>query len=124
MGKRVHVIKKHEEYGNREAFNWQSEDFYYFLENLGCEMCHLEYDYDNFECNVDEYKKALSLVKAYKKYGRCEKTEKMFDGVNGEIDDLEDGLRTLGGIDSVLDDMQAFYKERDKRSGYISFSAW
>lgn len=124
MGKRVHVIKKHAEYGDTEAFDWQFEEFNDLLGNLGCDMCHKEDDYDDFECDVDEYKTALKLLNAYKRKGKCKSVEKMFDEEGADIDDLEEALEGLGGIDNVLDSMRSFYRERDKKSGWISFSAW
>lgn len=125
MGKRVHVIKKHEEYGKTKAFNWKFEEFNHFIGfNLGCKMRHMEYNYNNVECKVEEYETALSLVKAYKEKGRCEEVEKMFDEANGNIDCFEGYLEILGGIDYILSSMQAFYNERDKESSWISFSAW
>lgn len=124
MGKRVHVVSRHADYGKTEAFSWKSGEFKDLLESLGCEMCGIEYDYDNFECDIDEYEVALSLVKAYKKMGKCKEVEELFDNANADIDDFEDGLEGLGGLDNVLTSMQAFWNERDKDSGWISFSAW
>lgn len=124
MGKRVHVVKKHAEYGNAEAFNYAEEEFNDLLDNLGCNMCHKEYDFDDFECDVDEYKTALKLVNAYNRKGRTKSVEKMFDEANADIDSFEIGLDKLGGLDNVLEAMRAFYRERDKKSGWISFSAW
>jgi hypothetical protein len=124
MGKRVHVVKRHAEYGSAEAFNWLFEEFYNFLSELGCYMCHTEDDYDNFECEVEEYKTALSLVKAYKKNGRTKAVEEKFVKVNADIDSFESYVEKLGGLDKVLEAMQAFYDQRDKKVDWISFSAW
>lgn len=124
MGMRVHVIKKHEDYGETEAFNWQFEEFNNFLGQLGCDMCHEEDIYDRFECGVDDYKTALSLVKAYKKKGRVKSVVEKFDDANADIDEFEKRIKELGGLDYVLNAMQAFYNERDKKSDWISFYAW
>ena len=124
MGKRVHVIKKHAEYGDYSAFNWKFEDFCEMLSDLGCDMCHNDYDYDDFECLVSEYETALSLVKLYKEKGKCEEVEKAFDEANSDVESFESYLEMLGGIDEVLSSMEIFYKERDKKYDWISFSAF
>ena len=124
MGKRVHVIKRHEEYGDSEAFNWRYEEFKDMLGCLNCYMCSEEYACDRFECVVSEYKTALKLAKAYKKNGRTKKVIEKFEDNNADIDEFEDYLDGLGGIDNVVENMQAFYEERDKKSSWISFAAW
>jgi hypothetical protein len=124
MGKRVHVIKKHAEYGNSEAFNWKYEEFNDLLGNLGCDMCHEDEDYDFFECSVEDYKKALSLVNLYKRKGHTKSVEKKFGEADADIFYFEDNMNDLGGLDNILNAMRAFYRERDKKSNWISFSAW
>jgi hypothetical protein len=123
MGCRVHVISKHEKFGDSEYFNWSGEDFNDLLEDLGCDMCSDEYGSMTwFECNVDEYKRALKLIKAFKKDKK--KAEKLFDEADLDINDFQCHLEDLGGLDKVIEAMEAFYKERDKQSDWISFKMW
>jgi hypothetical protein len=43
---------------------------------------------------------------------------------NGDMDSFESYVEKLGGLDKVLEAMQAFYDQRDKKVDWISFSAW
>lgn len=125
MGKRVHVIKKHQEYGSYEAFNWKFDEFHSFLDALGCDVCGEEFD-SEFECEDSKYENALNILKAYKEKGDCEEVKKMLDDVYYyySVEELEKDLEELGGLDHVLEAMQTFWDEREKDYGWISFSAW
>ena len=124
MGKRVHVIKKHQEYGSGEAFNWKFDEFHSFLDALGCDVCGEEYA-DDFECEEENYEKALNFLKAYKEKGAdCKEVKKFFKDAYYSVEELEEDLNTLGGLDYVLEAMQMFWDEREKGYGWISFSAW
>lgn len=123
MGNYVHVIKKHAEYGNHEAFNWKFEEFHSFLDLLGCGINEEPYDYE-FECEEEAYECAMNIVKSYKEKGDCDEVRQMLVGLYCTIEDLDNSLNKLGGIDNVLESMQAFWDEREKDYGWISFSAW
>ena len=124
MGKRVHVIKKHQEYGSGEFFNWNYERFHSFLDALACDVYGEEYA-DNFECKEENYEKALNFLKAYKEKGAdCEEVKKFFKDAYYSVEELEKDLDILGGLDYVLETMQMFWDEREKGYGWISFSAW
>ena len=123
MGKRVHVIAKHQEYGDSASFNWKCSEFHDFLDSLGAEVSPEDEYADEFECQCVEYKKALDLLKKYKKKG-AKAISNELEGLGYSPDDLEKDLAELGGIDYVLSEMCNFYNERDKKSDWISFSAW
>jgi len=125
MGKYLHVIKRHESYGDSEGFNWKYEEFNELLELLGCYMCHEEDIFDRFECDVEEYKRALDLLKLYKANGKTEEVENVFENSEAAcLDDIEPYITELGGIDYIINKMEAFYNERDMESDWITFSAW
>jgi hypothetical protein len=124
MGKRVHVIKKHQEYGSYEAFNWKYDEFHSFLDALGCGVCGEEYA-DEFECDEEAYGNALNFLKTYKEKGAdCEEVQKFLKDAYYSVEELEDDLNELGGLDYVLESMQYFWEQREKNYGWISFSAW
>ena len=123
MGKRVHVIAKHQEYGDSASFNWKYSEFHDFLDSLGAEVSPEDEYADEFECQCVEYKKALDLLKKYKKKG-ANGVSKELNELGYSVEDLENDLATLGGLDHVLETMSNFYNERDKKSDWISFSAW
>lgn len=126
MSLNVHVVKKHAEYGDVEAFNWKFEEFHSFLDALGCDVS-AEDDYaENFECGEDNYEDALNFLKVYKEKGAdCKEVKKFFkENVDYTIGELEQDLETLGGLDYVLQAMQMLWDEREKDYGWISFSAW
>ena len=124
MGKRVHVVSKHEEYGSAEGFNWKYEEFHDFLDTLNCDVECGDDDSSEFECGAKNYKEALDLLREYKEKGV---TPNFIEKVLTEfytIDDFEKDLEELGGIDVVLPLMERFYEQRDKDSWWISFVAW
>lgn len=133
MGNRVHVIKKHAEYGDTEAFNWKSQDFRSLL-NMISPDCVSGSEYsDDFELPVADYKQALKLmgrVVRYQKhpdndqFGDFQKLTAMLDELGESYGDLCDSLNNLGGAEYVLNAMAGFYSERDRSSDWISFSAW
>lgn len=125
MGLNVHVVKKHAEYGNGEAFNWKSEEFHYLLDALDCHVCAADNYAEYFECEVDRYENALNFLKVYKEKGAdCKEVKKFLKKACYTIGELEQDLETLGGLDYVLQAMQMFWDEREKDYGWISFSAW
>ena len=124
MSMNIHVVKKHQECGSYEAFNWQFEEFHAFLDSLGC-MVDAENAYSRtFECDEDLYKNALDILKTYKKKGDCKQVRNMLEYVKYSIDGLEKDLAELGGLDYVLKSMEKLWKEREKNYGWITFSAW
>lgn len=133
MGNRVHVIKKHAEYGSTEAFNWQSQDFRSLLNMIQPNTVSGEDYSDNFELPVEDYKQAIKLmgrVVRYQKhpdndkFGDFRKLTAMLDELGESYGDLCDRLDNVGGAEYVLNAMVGFYSERDRSSDWISFSAW
>lgn len=133
MGNRVHVIKKHAQYGSTEAFNWQSQDFRSLLNMIQPNTVSGEEYSDDFELRVEDYKQALKLmgrVVRYQKhpdadkFGDFSKLTAMLDELGESYGDLSDSLGNLGGAENVLNAMVGFYSERDRSSDWISFSAW
>lgn len=122
MGKRVHVVKKMVEYGS-EGFNWKQQEFKEFLDNLGCDTNGDDYS-DQFECLASSFEKALDITKTYKEKGECDEVKEFLEDVGIDIEDFEDGLHDLGGIDDVINTMQCFLDTRDKSCEYIMFECW
>lgn len=137
MGKYVHVIKKHAEYGDSEAFNWKSEDFHSLLgmtQNGG--ISGDEFHEFEFELLAGDYQKSLKIVALYARYKRNIETtgmDKLGDyakvlAMLGENDTSGDEfvskLDDMGGCQTVLKAMVKFYVERDRASEYISFHVW
>lgn len=119
MGKWVHVVSKCEKFGNSEAFNWGSEKFAYALDVCGC-VCHAYdedgYNFDRFECKKSEFKAALANLKRYAK-------GKDVDGCDKE--EISEALKDLGcSAENVIDVMQRYLKECDKKSEWMTFVAW
>jgi hypothetical protein len=124
MGYRVHVVKRQEEYGDREGFNWSQEEFDTLLNSLGCNTNPSE-DYSRNECYAEEYKTALKILKAYKKHGRTPETEKLWDEADADMDEAIDLIGTLfNSIDDAIEILQDYYDERDKKSDWIMFVSW
>ena len=115
MGKRLHVVKQQEKYGNAEYFNWKYNEFADLLIALDCDICtNDEYNKERFELETKEFEKAMEYVKQIKE-GKTD-----FEYIDVEDLDFEE----LGGIDYVLEAMEVFYKQRDKESGWMIFVAW
>jgi hypothetical protein len=122
MGKRVHVVKKQEEYGSTAAFNWKNEEFKSLLNALGGDVCESDdYGYsDRWEISVSDFEKAMHNLELY---------------INGEnlddecvdMDDIESAIKGFEYDDAaeyVMDCMKGFYKERDMDSSWMIFVAW
>lgn len=115
MGKRLHVVKKQEDYGNAEYFNWKYNEFADLLIALGCDVCSTdEYDKERFEVPTKDFEKAMEYVKQIKE-GKTD-----FEDFGIEVLNFDE----LGGIDNVLEAMEAFYDQRDKKSSWMIFVAW
>lgn len=133
MGNRVHVIKKRAQYGETEAFNWQSQDFRSLLNMIQPSMVSGDEYSDDYELQVEDYQQALKLMGRVVRYQKHPDNDKfndfskltaMLDELGESYDDLCDSLENLGGAEYVLDAMVGFYSERDRSSDWISFSAW
>lgn|GEM_PF-7101287 len=118
MGKRVHVVKQQEKYGNSEYFNWKYNEFADLLGQLGCEAASMdEYNMERFEVETDKFQRAINVLKEYKGGKTSFDNDIDIDGIDAYLDEL-------GGIDNVIEAMEAFYEQRDKDSGWIIFVAW
>ena len=123
MGKRIHVVKRVQEYGSC-GFNWKQQEFKDLLDALGCDTSG-EYYSDDFDCQVELYENALNMLKEYKDKGRTKELEAKFLENGLDFDLFEDALRDLESSgDNVLETMQSFYDNRDKNWDYICFAAW
>ena len=120
MSRLVHVIAKREVVGEREAFNWDYDSFVDLLDALDCNVCALYAEDEGltrFETQKVSYKKALDVLKAYRKSGKL--NEYYFDK-----DEIDVCIENLGGIDNVIEQMQGFLKESDKKCEWIIFVVW
>jgi hypothetical protein len=118
MGKRVHVVKQQEKYGNSEYFNWKYNEFADLLGQLGCEAASMdEYNMERFEVETDKFQRAINVLKEYKGGKTSFDNDIDIDGIDAYLDEL-------GGIDNVIEAMEAFYEQRDKDSGWMIFVAW
>ena len=122
MGKRVYVVKQSAKYGS-EGFNWKGQDFKDFLDAMGCNTSGEDYA-DKFDCEVSLYEKSLNILKEYQKNYLSDSVKQYLSDVDYSIDDFEDDLIGLGGIDEVLSTMQSFYDTREKDVDYIYFEVW
>lgn len=115
MGKTLHVVKKREEYGGAEYFNWHYNEFADLLISLGCDVCSTD-DYNNerFEVPTTDFKIAMEYFKQIK--------EGKTDFENFDVEDLN--FDELGGIDYVIEAMEVFYEQRDEKSHWMIFVAW
>ena len=118
MGKRLHVVSRQEEYGNTEAFNWAWNDFKELLTALGCQVYESEEYSDRFEVEVSEYEEAMEKFDKFLNSG----------GLDDEmIEEIEQCVLIMNEQKScqwILDDMKAFYDERDKNEVYMTFVAF
>lgn len=134
MSYRVHVVKRHEEYAEMEAFNWMTGEFEEILYVLGCEISGDE-PYDRIECTKKDLKDALKIVKAHIRDGSVdeksisklkidrEKLEDLdIDQINEELAAIEQILGQTA--EEFLETMTSFLKESDKKSEYITFVWW
>lgn len=122
MGKRVHVAKKYEvEYGSTESFNWKDDKFYDILGTLGAtpNNCGAPDDClaDEFECDKESYEVALQTLRAFVERG--EEPEWY------TADELRECIEQCGHTpESLLEVMQDYYDEADKRDGYLHFASF
>lgn len=119
MGKWVHVVSRQEKFGGTEAFNWGSDKFAYALSVCGC-VCHNydedSYNFDRFECKKSEFKAALANLKRYSK-------GEDVDGCDKE--EISEALKDMDcSAEQVIDVMQHYLKECDKKSDWMIFVAW
>ena len=124
MGKRLHVVKKQVQYGNNEAFNWCFQDFHRLMCLFSNEVSGEGYD-DDWDMPVEDYKKAMDFIKKLGKTEGCNKRKELAENANIDYDELMSYIHALQSKEGeLLSDMQAFYRQRDKHSYYIAFSAW
>ena len=135
MGKRVHTLTKRiVEYSDYESFNWKYNEFQQLLETLGCDTCPDSSEFpDDFEVDVEQYENALNVLKTNKdklltdtyQIEINESTEASSNEIVEAINDcFDDELTEKERIQSVIKDMEAFFKKADKQDGYIYFSAF
>ena len=146
MGSRVHVVKRQPEYG-RCGFNWKSEEFKSFLDDMGCETTGESYD-DDFDCDVCLFKKAVWALSIYvhrkpsdarrknpyKNKARWTRYDKFLDFLDERgttVGEFEDGVCSMADLDDKakaakesLETMVGMLVDRDKSSSYISFSTF
>ena len=145
MGNRVHVVKKQREYGNSEAFNWAFEEFKDLLSSLGCNVCEQDEYSSDFEMSCEDYERAMTILKRIIKAQKKDKDMdlndidfsdlaspedtpywKKFDPDNYDFNDVIDNAERLSGysMEEILEIMQTFWKERDKKSSWIQFCSF
>ena len=153
MGKRLHVVKRQREYGSTEAFNWCFDKFHDLLENLGCNICSDDESSDFWELTKDEYNRSIAILKIIRESdvtmdGDYSKQKEEIDHIYNSDDyqklfveneesycsiivedvDLYDVINSLKDLnidlDELLDIMNSFLKEADKKSDWIQFEAW
>ena len=136
MGCRVHVIKRQRDYGKSEAFNYGIEDFKDVLSNLGCDVCTQDGCDNFFEVTFDEYNRALDVLKNIEKYGSVnwEKLNKKYPIENKyydkfedlcDVDDALESIEALGcDVPNMIEIMELFKSQRDKKSDWIQFEMW
>ena len=153
MGKRLHVVKRQREYGSTEAFNWCFDKFHDLLENLGCNICSDDESSDFWELTKDEYNRSIAILKIIREADvpmdgdlseQKEKidqiynsdkfkklfvdTEESYCDITADSIDLYDVIDSLDSLDidldELLDIMNSFLKEADKKSDWIQFEAW
>ena len=127
MGKRVHVVKKVEEYASAEGFNYQQSEFESLLNALDCYVHEYEEgNADRFEVPTDEYEKALEAFKAYAK------GEEMPEDSNVDPEDVDEAVKALTSsseshdeaVGRILSLMETFYESRDKNFDWMIFVSW
>lgn len=122
MGKRVHVAKKYEvEYGSTESFNWKDDKFYAVLELLGAEPNNVGAPDDTmsdiFECPAADYRDALENLRVH--------IESPGVYAPDDQEEVVEAAKECGHtLESLLDVMQRYYDEADKRDGYLHFASF
>lgn len=127
MGKRVRVVSRQEKYGDREDFNWKQEEFKNLLDTLGCSVHEEDPEgyCDRWECQKEEFKQAIQNLKDYSN-GVFKSEEWASEDVASALHELSyDEGRDLS-IDptSVINTMEKYLEECDKKSCWIIFVAW
>lgn len=122
MGKRLYVVSEVEEYGENEHFNWAFNEFANLLDALGCTP-HIygeDGDYSRFDVQLDEYEQAMKYMEKVVK-------GELLDHTCVCLDEVEEALKKLGdeGFTKkyILEAMESFHEERDKRKSYMVFQA-
>lgn len=127
MGKRIHIVKKVEEYASVEGFNYRQSEFESLLSALGCYVN--EYDEgnsDRFEVPTEDYEKALASFKAYMN------GEEMPEDSDADDLDVEYAVKALTNENEtqkeaekrILQLMEDFYESRDKDHDWMIFVSW
>ena len=147
MGNRVHVVKKQREYGSKEAFNHQYEQFKTLLRNLTCDVYEEDEGSRNFEMSCVDYERAMKILSRIKDaLDKDENTDLnkidlsdcipvydievpdwcRFDISRYDFNDVKDTLKKFPeySIEEILKIMQDFFDERDKNSDWIQFSSF
>lgn len=134
MGCRVHVVSKQVQYGSTAAFNWQMEDFKTLLRSCGAIVD--EIGGDGFELNLNVYKAIITILKRLNKNPNLDTLDlvdlrietdygTLFDPEKINLEDVKDDIEKLEcSIDELISILKDFYKERDKKSDWIQFSAF
>ena len=153
MGKRLHVVKIQREYGSTDAFNWCFDKFRKLLDVLGCNIYSKDEYSDFWEMTKDEYNRSIAILKIIREadvpidgdYSKQKEeidqiynsddyqnlfveNEESYCSLTAEDVDLYDVINSLKDLnidlDELLDIMNSFLKEADKKSEWIQFEAW
>ena len=127
MGKRIHIVKKVEEYASVEGFNYQQDKFESLLNALDCYVHEYEEgNADRFEVPTDEYEKALEAFKAYAKGEEMpEDSDVDPELVDEAVKDLAYEVETHDEtVKRILKLMEDFYEFRDKDNDWMIFVSW
>lgn len=140
MGTRIHVVKRHVEYGDSGAFNYGTDDFKDLLLEAGANVETQDGNDIDFECLEDDYKTAIKVVAClanrkaddpyrvalFKELNIC--TETLVQTIHAcwknDYDESHVEYDEVKATKYVLSYMVAFYVQRDRNSGYVSFSAF
>ena len=107
MGYRLHVVKRQEQFGDIEAFNWKNNEFADLLSTIGCGVCG-DNPYDRFECLKSEFRNAIGIVKLYSEKGNLTEDDLSATGIDPECVDIDDINEILS---STKDDLGYTPKE-------------
>lgn len=127
MGKRIHIVKKVEEYASMAAFNYRQSEFESLLSALGCYVNVIEEgNSDRFEVPTGDYEKALVAFRAYMN------GEEMPEDSDADDLDVDDAVKALAYEDEtrkeaekrILKNMEDFYESRDKDFDWMIFVSW
>lgn len=127
MGKRIHIVKKVEEYASMEAFNYQQSEFESLLNALDCYVHEYEEgNADRFEVPTEDYEKAL---KAFRAYINGEEMPEDSDVDPEYVDEVVNDLTYEDetheeAVKRILKIMEDFYECRDKNFSWMIFVSW